>query len=100
MVLKALSMDCGVVPYLEEINTKFGTTMFSKYLHYRMLWSRVPKRNRRVPWFKTSISKVDKTKLEPIMDYYNVGPKQALEYFEILSKKQKTYLNKLYKDKQ
>lgn len=69
--------DCILLA--SELN-KLGIT--DKRMHYDYLRNSIRKRKRYVKWVKKD--PVDK-RLEPIMEYYNIGPSQAKEYLTILT---------------
>lgn len=91
MVIKALSMDSRLAPYLEPFNNKSARTA-DPYLHYLTLFGIIPKQYRKTSFTKGSQNSYDKNMVNAVATYYQVSQRKAEGYIDRMTKDQKKYL--------
>ena len=91
MINRFVSMCDFYIPFVAELN-KYNLDAST---HHRALVSFIPKRKHYFKYIKKA-KDADKNSLNNIMKYFDVGKKDAEEYFMIFSKTEIDQLNKKF----
>jgi hypothetical protein len=88
MVIKALSMDASLAPYLHPFNTPTMRNA-DPYIHYITLFKMIPKKYRKTVFLKGKQTKYDEIMITAVATYYQVSPKKAEGYLDTMSEIQR-----------
>lgn len=88
MVIKALSMDASLAPYLHPFNTPTMRNA-DPYLHYITLFRLIPKKYRKTVFLKGKQTKYDENMITAVATYYQVSPKKAEGYLDTMTEDQR-----------
>lgn len=88
MVIKALSMDASLAPYLQPFNYPIIRTS-DPYMHYMAMFSIIPKKYRKTTFLKGSQCEYEKDMLHAVSTYYQVSIRKAEKYLDTMSSEQR-----------
>lgn len=82
MILRVLSMNKNVIDDISKIS-EYSDSLTNK-MFYKLLINKIPKDNRYHKYIKRSQTTPDSKIVRCIMDYYEIGYKDAIAYYNIL----------------
>ena len=93
MINRFVSMVDMYVPVVAELNQY----QLDPFTHHKFLSAFLPNRKQYFKYLKKNKEDVKQSTRKAIMDYFQVGPRDADHYLEILTEEQAEEIEKLYR---